>query len=130
MQNSIIYRNITLYRTVMNLLYFGGYRNRFRDVTDQFKETDRSVVELCFGDTYVAQYCKQKGISWTGYDLSDYFVQNAVDQGYDAHHSDILKEPFLKKADVCVMIGSLYHFEKNIGQLLSTLLSTSPTIII
>ncbi len=130
MQNSIIYRNIALYRLVMNLLYLGGYKNRFKDVIDLLGNSDRSVVELCFGDTYFAEYCKQKGVSWTGYDISAYFVQNAVSKGYDAYHCDILKGPFLKDADVCVMIGSLYHFEKDIGKLLGAMINTAPKIIL
>ena len=55
---SIIYKNIWLYRFVVSLLYLGKYNTRFKNVAlflDPIQDT--SVIELCFGDIYIAKWC-------------------------------------------------------------------------
>lgn len=130
MHKSIIYRNIHIYRFVMNLLYSGRYKNRFSDVIMLVKTDDKSVLELCFGDIFIAKYCKQNNILWTGFDINNYFVSRTQKQGYNASVTDLTTLETLPKADVCIMIGSLYHFSDNIEDCLQKMLVASSKIII
>jgi hypothetical protein len=114
----------------MNILYTGKYKQRFRNVTELISNDDKSVIDLCFGDTYIANYCSKKNILWTGYDLSSYFVKRARNLSFNAIKSDVLKETVSLKSDVCIIIGSLYHFEKNIDDLFEKMTSISSKIII
>ncbi|MEI7947880.1 MAG: class I SAM-dependent methyltransferase [bacterium] len=117
MIESILYRSIVLYRLMMGLLYRGQYRARFCHVTDLIRATDRLVMELCFGDVVVAEACRQRGMGWIGLDASPVFVTNAVRRGHDARQADLLTCDLLPSCDLCVMMGSLYHFEPCLGEL-------------
>ena len=110
MARSIIYRNIRLYRLVMGFLYRGGYGARFMRVAGLIGEADRTVLELCFGDVAIAEHCRQSGRTWVGLDMSDEFVAHAVKLGFDARKQDVLRTEAFPVCDVCVMMGSLYHF--------------------
>jgi len=128
---SLIYRNIWLYRMLMNILYTSGYKQRFEKVIgiiDHYKL--KSVLELCFGDIYIAEYCKINDIEWTGIDLNQEFVDQAKRKGFNAKAADLLSMDILPKADACVIIGSLYHFHNNAHFVLSKMLKASDKIII
>ena len=115
----------------MNILYSGKYKNRFTDVISLIeKNGSKSVVELCFGDIYIARYCKANDIKWIGYDISEYFVLTAKKNGFNAIKKDILKLNVYDPADTCVMVGSLYHFHDQVELLLSALLKNYKHIII
>src|SRR5215211_7314719 len=130
-QLSIIYRNLLIYRLVMNLLYTGGYRQRFKKIEDVLdKIQPQNVLELCFGDTYIATYCKRNGIQWQGIDINDSFVAAAVRKGYIARQADLLSLKKLPQSDLCIISGSLYHFNQNIHQFLQLILSSTSNIII
>lgn len=130
MKTSIIYRNVFLYRMVMNLLYSMKYKKRFIDIINLFSPTDKKVLELCFGDTMIAENCKKLKIEWIGFDINEYFVKNAKRQGYNASFADISELDSLPQADVCIMCGSLYHFNDEIESILLKMLNSSPKIII
>ena len=127
-QNSLIYRNIFLYRLVMKLLYKGEYYKRFETVCKLIE--GKKVTELCFGDLVVAKYCRQQNIEWTGIDVSKHFVRIAKRKGFKASVGDIHTLAEFPKADVCVMCGSLYHFVIDIDALFLKLLACAPRIII
>ena len=114
----------------MNVLYLGKYRQRFTDVIKLISTDDKSVIELCFGDILIAQYCKRKDIDWIGIDINDYFVQYANKMGFKAFADDLVKTKEIKSSDVCIMIGSLYHFNNDIELVLSKMLQAAPKIII
>ena len=38
----------------MNVLYLGRYRQRFKDITNELGPRDNNIIELCFGDIYIA----------------------------------------------------------------------------
>jgi hypothetical protein len=126
---SIVYRNIHIYRVVLNLIYGGRYRARFRDVTGQLAGRS-SVLELCFGDTYVARFCRKHGIEWTGYDLNASFVQSARDAGYNARHADIMGVGNFPENDITVIQGSLYHFHCVIGDLFAKVFRSTDTFLV
>lgn len=110
MSRSIIYRHVWLYRLVMALLYKGRYRARFQQVCGLIRPSDRTVLELCFGDVFLAEHCRRTGAAWIGLDSSAEFVANAVRLGYDARRADLLNADVLPACDLCVIMGSLYHF--------------------
>jgi len=127
---SLLYQNIWLYRALMQCLYLGRASNRYTRITALLPPDVHSVIELCFGDTAVAQFCRDRGIQWTGYDLSENFVGRAQALGYDAHVADILKLESLPKCDVVIMLGSLYHFPESLDLIFNKVLDSSPRLIL
>jgi hypothetical protein len=130
MGSSIIYRSVGIYRLVMNVLYRGRYRERFASVCELIRETDRSVLELCFGDVVVAGYCRRHGVSWTGLDLSEAFVAYAAHQRFDARLANVMQPGALPACDVCIMMGSLYHFNAQLPDLFRRLKAAAPRLLL
>jgi Methylase of polypeptide chain release factors len=106
---SLIYSHIQLYRSAMNVLYFGGYRRRFDNVIALLGAHETSVCDLCFGDTIIADWCAANRTMWTGVDLNPSFCARARKRGHHVIEGDLLSVA-LPSADVYVMAGSLYHF--------------------
>lgn len=129
---SFIYRNIFVYRFIMNILYLGKYKRRFYAVIQQINNLPRnsSTLELCFGDVYIAQFCKQAGYRWRGLDVNNNFVKTAQRMGFDAYYGDLAKLEVFPHADVCIMMGSLYHFHPHTDLMLAKMLSASDSIVI
>lgn len=127
---SIIYKHIYIYRIVMNILYGGNYKKRFKKIIALLGRDDRNILELCFGDIYIAKYCKKTGRKWVGLDVNRGFVERAQKKGFDARHADISKLDKLPQADVCIIAGSLYHFHKDLSRIISIMLESAPKIII
>ncbi len=116
MARSIVYSNIHLYRLAMNALYSGGYRERFSRVCDVLGDDVASVCDLCFGDTVIADWCREHGVRWVGFDINRDFCERARGLGFDVGEGDIL-EVNLPRADVYVMAGSLYHFHRRLPEI-------------
>lgn len=129
MKTSLVYRNIHVYRLVMNALYRGGYRRRFRRVAAQLGDEVRSVCELCFGDTLIAEHCRSRGIRWTGLDINHAFCERARRLGYDVREGDLMTLDF-PPSDVYLMVGSLYHFHRDLGGLLERILAHSGRFVL
>lgn len=131
-KTSLIYRNIFIYRLGMNILYAGKYKNRFAPVTSRIGvlPPGSHVLELCFGDTYIANYCRKKGYRWRGLDINPGFVDVARRIGFDAETTDLTMLTELPKATVCVMMGSLYHFHQHAQAILANMLQAAPEVII
>jgi hypothetical protein len=127
---SFIYHHLLIYRAIMQVLYFGKYRKRFSNVIALLEDNDRVVVELCFGDIFIASHCRKTGKAWTGYDINASFVAHAYGKGYCAQAADIPLMESLPKADVCVIMGSLYHFCDTFDKLFALMLECAPKIII
>jgi hypothetical protein len=129
---SFIYRHIFIYRVIMNFLYWGKYKKRFTAVIEELIETPvhSKVLELCFGDVYIAEYCRQMRYTWKGIDINKHFVMRAQRYGYDASHADLMSVKQLPTADVCIIIGSFYHFHTHSEALLTKIFNASPTLII
>lgn len=130
MSRSIIYRHVRLYRLVMTLLYQGRYRERFRRVCELIRPSDKRVLELCFGDVFIAEHCRRAGASWTGLDCSEEFVASAVRRGYDARRADLLREEALPACDLCVVMGSLYQFHAGLDALFARMKAASSRLVI
>jgi len=112
----------------MNLLYKGKYNKRFEHIINHI--SGKKVTEICFGDTIIAAYCSENDILWRGLDINDYFVKEAVKNGYKAELTDIEKRGEFPIADTCIVGGSLYHFHEDLEMLFAKMLACAPTIII
>ena len=126
---SLIYKNVYLYRLLMNFLYLGGYRNRYQILFKHIHPCN-SLLELCFGDTLLAAFCKKNNILWTGVDLNKRFTERALKKSYNAIHFDINELDVFPKADLCVMVGSLYHFADFTDSIFKKFLTASDRLII
>jgi len=130
---SLIYSNIWVYRFVMNVLYLGGYSARFKDLIScaKFKSNnDEQILELCFGDIYIARWAQRAGIKYTGIDVNEVFVLYAASQGIDARQEDLHKISKLPDTSVTVMMGSLYHFHNDLKAFVDKIMASSPRFII
>lgn len=130
MNRSLIYRNLWFYRLVMNLLYQGHYRMRFERVFSLIRNEDRTVLELCFGDVAIADLCRSRGKTWIGSDMSDAFVSNAARKGFDARKQNVLQVETFPLCDVCIMMGSLYHFKEQLPALFRRIKGASSRFIL
>lgn len=129
MNLSIVYKNIFFYRLIMQLLYKGAYMKRFTDVFG-YINSKKSLTELCFGDTIIAGLCKKNDIKWVGIDINREFVNRALKQGHEAIHADIGSLGKLPDAEICLIMGSLYHFMDKLEPLFSKIFESSDKIII
>lgn len=129
---SFIYQSLPIYRLIMNILYRGKYNERFNPVIEYIKQLapNSSVLELCFGDVLLADYCKRSDFRWRGLDMNEHFVAVAQRKGYDAHRADLEKLEVFPTADICIMMGSLYHFHPNVPVMLSKMLHAAGTVVI
>ena len=93
-------------------------------------EKEKKVVELCFGDIYVAKWCKANGIDYTGFDINKHFINNAKRQGYCVEFMNLRNASLIPYSDVVVMMGSLYHFHDILNELINKIMESSPSLII
>jgi hypothetical protein len=129
MKRSLVYHNIFFYRLVMNVLYRGRYRERFLRILDVVGPDVRSVCDLCFGDTAIAEWCRARGIRWTGIDFNHYFCARARQHGFDVIEGDLLSAD-LPHADVFIMAAALYHFSDQLSRLFDQVLSRTHRFIL
>lgn len=128
---SLVYRNLFLYRMIVNVLYLGRYKERFKKVIALLDPAkDKSVVELCFGDVYIANWCKEKNIQYVGYDINQQFIAEARKFGINVECADIRYLKALPQSDVTIIMGSLYHFHDILDGLVSMVMSSSQRFII
>lgn len=114
----------------MYVLYLGKYRRRFERINALLIPNTNAVIELCFGDIFIAEYCKKKGIDWKGYDINEHFVRNATRLNYNAILKDINELSVFEKCDTYIIIGSLYHFKDNSVEILRKMIASSRQVII
>jgi hypothetical protein len=89
----------------------------------------RSVCDLCFGDLYVARWCRANGFEWIGVELNPGFCRQARRAGFSVLEGDVL-EVDLPKADVYVMAGSLYHFHDRLSELFDAIFRCTSRFIL
>lgn len=129
--SSFIYKNITFYRAIMQVLYAGKYFRRFDPVKKILKDNKiKSVFELCFGDTVIAEYCRKNGIEWKGVDGNETFVVRAKRMEFKAEMGHIHSNMEFVQADAVIMMGSLYHFKEDAFNLVKKSLENSKFVII
>ncbi len=113
----------------MSILHKGKYRKRFQDVVDLIEGNITSVCELCFGDIFIAEFCRKNNISWMGIDLSPEFCRYAQGKGFNATLDNVLTAE-LPNTDMYIIQGSLYHFKDKIDKFFDRLLKKKGSIII
>ena len=128
----LIYKNIFIYRIIMNILYLGKYNSRFKEITNLIEVINpKSVLELCFADIKVAKYCKLKKIKWKGIDINQNFVFYAKKNDFNAQNQDLNKFDFSSQNyDLVLIIGSLYHFRENINNFLLEIFTSTDKLLI
>jgi hypothetical protein len=112
----------------MRLLYQGRYKQRFNQITPLLK--GENIVELCFGDIYIAEYCRQHQKNWLGLDINEAFVDYAIRKGFKARHANLKTIESLPTCDHCVIIGSLYHFYDVLEDTLAKMIKSASQVII
>ena len=128
---SLIYRNLVAYRLILNILFWGRYKQRFKKVTSLIDPTqEKKVIELCFGDIYIAQWCKEQGLDYIGFDINPHFVSVAQKRGYCVNLVDLRAQASIPAGDVAIMMGSLYHFHDILGELVDKVMASCPRFII
>lgn len=115
----------------MQVLYGGKYYQRFVPVKKIIAEKKcKSVIEICFGDTVMAEFCSENSIRWRGIDRNEKFVNRAKKLGYDARCEKISIGMNWEESECYLLIGSLYHFKDQSADLLKDLLHSTPLLII
>ncbi|MEO5600412.1 MAG: hypothetical protein ABIR06_05735 [Cyclobacteriaceae bacterium] len=129
---SFVYRNIFIYRFMMDILYLGKYKKRFTAVIRQIRSLppDSRILELCFADIHIAAFCKKEGYHWEGFDINKTFVGLAKSMGFNARCADLTKLEVFPKADVCIMMGSFYHFYPETKLMLRKILNAAEIVVI
>ena len=130
MQRSLIYKNVHIYRLMMQGLYLGKYGQRFRQIIDLIGPSELQILELCFGDIRIANYCRSTGRHWSGVDLNPEFVRYAREQGFEAREADIASLGSFEPSDLAIIIGSLMYFHTDLGGLLRKLFAAAPRLLI
>ena len=68
---SFVYCHIFVYRLILNILFLGCYKLRFKKVIAMIdSRLEKKVVELCFGDIYIAKWCKCNEVDYVGFDIN------------------------------------------------------------
>lgn len=115
----------------MQLLYQGKYMDRFEPVMKILSEKKpKNLIELCFGDTIIADYCKMHKIDWSGMDLNKNFVTRAQKKGFDAAYCDLNFQSEIPRNEAVLIMGSLYHFHKDSISFLINVLSSTQLFIL
>jgi SAM-dependent methyltransferase len=105
----IIYRNPTFYKFFMLLLYREHYASRYSAIA-QLIPPGATVLDLCCGPAVLyTHYLKEKGVSYTGFDINKNFVVKGRGKAIAMICGDAAIAEF-PEADFVVMQASLYHF--------------------
>tara|TARA_Y100001970_G_C14175907_1_gene826942 strand:- start:419 stop:985 length:567 start_codon:yes stop_codon:yes gene_type:complete len=114
-------------------MYFYTHGKYFKDyhvIFSLIPSNSKKVIELCFGDVYLANICKQNNIDWTGYDISDYFVEHAKMKNFNAIKANLHEYKISGDCDVVIISRSLYQFNDILDEFFKDILKCSKNIII
>jgi len=112
----------------MQFLYGFRYFKRYKYAISNIN--GESVLELCFGDIVIADFCFRNKIKWTGYDINQRFVNRAIKKGHNAMFCDLRTFKKITKADNCIIVGSLYHFIDIINSFMQLIFNSADRVII
>ncbi|MDD5212426.1 MAG: hypothetical protein PHV62_08410 [Sulfuricurvum sp.] len=128
---SFVYRNLFAYRLILNILFLGRYKQRFKKVIVLLDpKQEKKVIELCFGDIYIAQWCQKQGLDYIGFDINPHFISVAKKKGYCVNLADLRDQTPIPAGDVAIMMGSLYHFHDILGELVDKVMASCTRFII
>jgi hypothetical protein len=115
----------------MNLLYLGGYKKRFNNIIKFIDiENTKKILELAFGDIYIAQWARSLDIDWVGIDVNESFVLNAKLNGYNACLKDLSQIEEFPFNDLTIIAGSLYHFHQSIEGFITKIMNNTNVLLI
>lgn len=106
---SPIYWSPLLYNTALKILYGKIFEERFQCVVTRIPSSTQSVLDICCGTGLIYErYLKDRNINYIGLDLNKIFLKRVKKIG---GNTICMKLPGkLPKADIVIMMGSLYHF--------------------
>jgi SAM-dependent methyltransferase len=94
----------------MRLLYRRHYHRRLEAAAEWVEDGD-SVLDLCCGPpTLYTRHLRRKSVGYCGLDVNPVFIDAIRRAGADGRVCDLRNEAFTERADVVVMLASLYHF--------------------
>jgi hypothetical protein len=129
--NSFVYKNLRIYRFILNILYLGQYKNRFLSITNSINiKEDKKIVELCFGDILIANWCYKNNLLWFGIDINDNFLKTAKKNHHNVQKKYIDNKIILPDNNLVIIAGSLYHFNDSIISFIDNILSQTSKLII
>lgn len=106
---SPIYWHPTLYRLTLRALYGKALDDRFRTVLELIREVgEATLLDVCCGDGAIARHLPAN-VRYIPADGNATFVESLRERGYPAVWLDV-RDDALPKADIVLMMGSLYHF--------------------
>ena len=109
----------------MLLLYGRYYSTRYRMLADLI-EPQTSIVDLCCGPGILYErYLRSKGVSYTGIDINERFIQRLNRIGTRGLLCDLREATTLPEADYVVIQASLYHFLPQPNRLVDQMLSAA-----
>lgn len=115
----------------MNLLYLGSYKKRFNNIIKFIDiEKTKKILELAFGDIYIAQWATSLDIEWVGIDVNESFVLNAKLNGYNACLKDLSQIEEFPINDLTIIAGSLYHFHQSIEGFITKIMNNTNVLLI
>lgn len=125
----IIYRDRRLYRLAMRMLYGKDFIRRYELIAANV-DTRWSVLDLCCGDCYIAQFF-DASVKYAGVDFNKMFVRNAQKRGFDVSFCDLKKGlPIERVFDCVIMMGSLHQFSPRESAIIDVMKKTASRRII
>ncbi len=127
---SPLYWSPWAYRLVMRALYGRAYHERYRVVADLVPNGSH-VVDLCCGCGYLyTEFLARRGIAYTGVDLLPAMTRLLRRRPVRLVYGGVLDLDALPTGDVCVMLGSLYHFHPREADVLRRMVVSAPRALL
>jgi len=127
---SLLYWSPWAYRLVMRARYGHAYDERYRVVADLVPDGSH-VVDLCCGCGYLyTKFLARRGIAYTGVDLLPAMTRVLRQRPVRLVHGGVLDLATLPTGDVCVMLGSLYHFHPREADVLRRMVASAPRALL
>lgn len=121
----LIYRSVPLCTLVNRLLYGRHYSARYRAIADLIPAKS-SVLDLCCGPAIIYhRHLKDKGVDYTGLDLSSSFVNQLNQSGGRGVVWDLRTDAPLPRADSVIIQGSLYFFLPDASHVIDRMLAAA-----
>jgi len=126
---SPIYWSPLLYNTALKVLYGNIFDERFQCVVTRIPSSTQSVLDICCGTGIIFErYLKIKNLHYTGLDLNKNLLKRVKKNGGNAIYMRLPGK--LPKADVILMMGSLYHFRGQENNIVDRMIEASRTKVI
>jgi Methyltransferase domain len=127
---SPLYWSPWVYRLVMRALYGRAYDERYRVVADLVPDGSH-VVDLCCGCGYLyTEFLAKRGIAYTGVDLLPAMTRVLRQRPVQLVHGGVLDLVTLPTGDICLMLGSLYHFHPREADVLCRMAASAPRALL